>query len=199
MSNFIPILCQVSLNHNIPLIKENYYNFKKIYGSVKIFVICPKRQIKEFKKKLNFEGINIINEDNIFPFNDFNKIFLELSKKVSYQKKFSKRLKWYYQQILKISFAFDFIKKNKNLIIWDADTIILNKIEFFKKDNSINYGNFYENNKDYYLTNKNILKFFPRYNISFLNQFISICKKDYDFFLKNILKKSNDKKNIKKK
>ena len=28
MSNFIPILCQVSLDNNIPLIKENYEKLK---------------------------------------------------------------------------------------------------------------------------------------------------------------------------
>ena len=127
MSNFIPILCQVSLDNNIPLIKENYENFKKIYNSVKIYVVCPKSQIKKFKNKLNFREIEIVNEDEILSFRDFEKIFFQLSRKISYRKKFNKRLKWYYQQILKIIFIFKFIEKNKNLIIWDADTIILKR------------------------------------------------------------------------
>ena len=41
----------------IPQIKENYENFKKIYNSVKIYVVCPKSQIKKFKNKLNFREI----------------------------------------------------------------------------------------------------------------------------------------------
>ena len=133
MSKFVPILCQVSLENNIPLIKENYENFKKIYNTVKIYVVCPKSQVKKFKDKLDFKEIKIINEDQILSFRDFKKMFIKLSRKKNYQKKFTSRLKWYYQQILKIIFIFKFIEKNKNLIIWDADTIILKKIDFYKK------------------------------------------------------------------
>lgn len=199
MSNFIPILCQVSLDNNIPLIKENYENFKKIYNSVKIYVVCPKSQIKKFKNKLNFREIKIVNEDDILSFRDFQKIFFQLSRKISYRKKFNIRLKWYYQQILKIIFIFKFIEKNKRLIIWDADTIILKKIDFFKKNSSINYGNFYEYNEDYFKTNKQILKNFTKYHISFLNQFISINERDNKFLTKNIFEEKNRKKNLKKK
>ena len=89
MSKFVPILCQVSLDNNIPLIKENYENFKKIYNTVKIYVVCPKSQIKKFKDKLNFKKIKIINEDQILSFRDFKKIFFQLSGKISYRKKFT--------------------------------------------------------------------------------------------------------------
>ena len=79
-------------------------------------------------------------------------------------------------QILKITFSLNFIAKNKTgIIIWDADTIILKKINFFKKGLSIKYGNFFEFHKAYYLTNKEILKDTPNYFISFLNQFIIDC------------------------
>ena len=44
-------ICQVSLHENIPLIIENYQKFKKLYGSLKIHIICPKHQLNEFKKK----------------------------------------------------------------------------------------------------------------------------------------------------
>jgi hypothetical protein len=199
MSTFVPILCQVSLENNIPLIKENYENFKKIYNAVKIYVVCPKSQIKKFQDKLNFKEIKIINEDQILSFRDFKKIFFQISGKISYQKKFNIRLKWYYQQILKILFAFKFIEKNKKLIIWDADTIILKKIDFYNKSSSISYGNFFEYNEAYYKTNKQILRIFPKYYISFLNQFISINKKDNQFLMKNIFKNKTWKKNLKKK
>ena len=57
-------------------------------------------------------------------------MFIKVIQKNKLSKKFTLRLKWYYQQILKIIFIFKFIEKNKNLIIWDADTIILKKIDF---------------------------------------------------------------------
>ena len=85
-------------------------------------------------------------------------------------------------------FAANFTQKNnENLIIWDADTIIIKKIEFFKGDKSIKYGNFFEFHKAYYITNKHILKILPNYHISFLNQFIAISKSESDFLLKNYL------------
>ena len=40
-------------------------------------------------------------------------MFIKLSGKINYQKKFTLRLKWYYQQILKIIFIFKFIEKIK--------------------------------------------------------------------------------------
>ena len=81
MSNFVPILCQVSLENNISLIKENYENFKKIYNSLKVYVVCPKSQIKKFRNKLDYNEIKIINEDQILSFRDFKKMFIKLSEK----------------------------------------------------------------------------------------------------------------------
>ena len=65
------------------------------------------------------------------------------------------RLQWYYQQILKISFVLKFItNKNEKIIIWDADTILLKKINFFKQNISIKYGTINEFHKEYFLTNE---------------------------------------------
>ena len=190
-------ICQVSLNNNIPLIIENYLNFKKIYKKIKIYVICPNKQVSEFKNRLDFEDIEIVNEDKIISLKEFNKIYENLSKKINYKEKFDLRLKWYYQQALKITFALNFIKKkNENIIIWDADTVILKKISFFENDISVKYGNFFEYHKDYYETNKEILKENPKYFISFLNQFVAISVKECDFFIKNYLKNNLHEKTL---
>ena len=151
-------ICQVSVKRDIPIILENFKNFKKFYNEIKIFIICPKNELIEFKKKLNYKEFEIINEERLISFKQFRHIFKKLAKKVSYKKKFEKRLNWYYQQILKISFALNFITKNKNLILWDADTIIIKKIIFFEKKYSIKYGTFAEFHREYYITNKAILK-----------------------------------------
>ena len=99
-------ICQVSLNKNIPLIIENYENFKKIYKKINIHIICPETQINEFRNRLNLEGVEIINENKIISFKDFNKICNDLSININYQSEFKERLNWYYQQILKLSFFF---------------------------------------------------------------------------------------------
>tara|TARA_B100000035_G_scaffold311259_1_gene320499 strand:+ start:101 stop:1072 length:972 start_codon:yes stop_codon:yes gene_type:complete len=188
MSKYTINICQVSLNNNIPLISENFANFKKIYRDIKVFILCPKKELNDFKKNFPFKEIEIIDEEEILSFNEFEKIFEKLSKNINYKDLFKKRLRWYYQQILKISFAVNFTQKNnENLIIWDADTIILKKIEFFKNNKSIKYGNFFEFHKAYYISNENILNTLPDYYISFLNQFIAISKIESDFLIKNFL------------
>ena len=109
----------------------------------------------------NSNQIRIIKENSIISFGDFKKIFLNLSKKINYKNEFKKRLNWYYQQILKISFVCDYVKFNKkNMIIWDADTIILNKINFFNMPYSIRYGSVFEFHRSYYITNKSIFGFY---------------------------------------
>ena len=95
------------------------------------FCLLPRKEIEQIvgrilRAKTNFEPL-VIDICDIFSI---------------YNNQGKKRLKWYYQQILKISFAVNFTQKNnENLIIWDADTIILKKIEFFKNNKSIKYGN----------------------------------------------------------
>ena len=183
-------ICQVSLNRDIPIILENFNNFKKFYNkNLKLFIICPESQINEFREKLNFDEIEIINENNLISMEEFREIFNKHKDTINYENEFKKRLSWYYQQVLKITFSLNFISKNKKeIVIWDADTIILKKINFFKEDLSIKYGNFFEFHKEYYVTNEEILRELPNYFISFLNQFIAISEKECFHLVKTYLK-----------
>ena len=114
-------VCQVSLARDIPIILENYHSFKNLYKSIKVFIICPANEILEFEKKLNFKEFNFIDEESIISFKEFNNIFEELSTSSNYKINFRKRLSWYYQQVLKLSFVLDFVCSNEeDIIIWDA-------------------------------------------------------------------------------
>ena len=161
MNKSVLNFCQISLKNNIPIIIENYFELKKLYKNIKIFIVCPEKDVVEFKQKINFESFKEIYEKN--------------SKDVLYKNNFESRLNWYYQQILKISFVLNFIKvKNENIIIWDADTLILKKIDFFFNNSSIYYGTFNEFHNQYFETNKTILNFKEKFHISFLTQFASL-------------------------
>ena len=185
-------VCQVSLKRDIPLILKNYLNFKKFYKQITIYVICPSKELFFFKDVLNYKEFQIIPEDHIISLNDFEKIFFQCSRKINYKSEFKSRLNWYYQQILKLSFMFNFFnEKRKNLIIWDADTIILKKISFFEKDKSINYGTFNEFHKQYYITNLKLLGTLPQYYISFLNQFVSVTSDEILFLEKKLFHEKN--------
>jgi len=181
-------VCQVSLARDIPIILENYRSFKDIYKSIQIFIICPTSEILEFKKKLNFEEFNFIDENSIISLKEFSNIFEELSAASNYQINFRKRLNWYYQQVLKISFVSDFVNTNKkDIIIWDADTVILKKINFFKNKCSVKYGTLFEFHKQYFMTNEGIIGKQPKYFISSLVQFIGLSVSEHNYFNKNIL------------
>lgn len=200
MTQNVLYICQVSLARDIPIIKENYENFRSLYESIKIFIICPQNEIEVFKKEVNFPEVEIINEDSIISFENFINIYENLSFSIKYKKQFENRLSWYYQQILKISFVLNFLSKNqKDIIIWDADTIILKKINFFKNKKSIKYGTLFEYHKPYYLTNEYILKEQPKYFISFLTQFIAISKLEFNFIVEKIFKNQFYEENLAKK
>jgi len=195
MNNNELIICQVSLSGNIPIIIENINQFCKYYENCKFYIICPSKEKKIFLKKINEKNCEIIEEKNIISFEKFKKIANFSLKKTNYYNIIQPRLSWYYQQALKISFVINFIKKNnKPVIIWDADTILLKKINFFKEKISEKYGNTSEFHKAYYITNKKILKKLPNYYISCLSQFIAVTPREMDYLIKKLnryIKKKN--------
>jgi len=191
MKNNYLNICQVSLARDIPIILLNFKNLKKFYNNFKIYVVCPKHEIQTFKKKLKYKEFIFINEDEILTYKNFYLIFAKLSKDINYKKEFLNRLNWYYQQILKISFIINFIEKNKeNMVIWDADTVILKKINFFQNNNTIKYATLFESHKPYFLTNKNIIGKLPNYYISSLIQFTSLTVKECKFLVRLLNKKN---------
>lgn len=180
-------ICQVSLARDIPIILENYYSFKKFYDSIKIFIVCPENEIGEFKKKLKQSEFNIINENDLISLTEFKNIYDKLSTSIKYQKLFVNRLNWYYQQVLKISFVINFVASNKeDIIIWDADTLILKKLKFFNNKTSIKYGTLFEFHKPYFKTNSSIIGLHQKYFISSLVQFIGLSVSECIFFSKKI-------------
>ena len=182
-------ICQVSLARDIPIILENFYSFKKIYKSFRIFIICPVSEINLFKKKLHYSEFKFINENDLISIQEFKAIYDDLRDLNKHQELLKNRLSWYYQQVLKLSFILHFVEHNKeNIIIWDADTLILKKIEFFKDKKSILYGTLFEFHKHYFKTNNSIIGELPKYFISSLVQFVSLSVSEYYFFCKNIIK-----------
>lgn len=180
-------ICQVSLAGNIPIIRENIKNFENFYNNVFFYIIVPEKELNLFRKKIRNKNVKFVSENNLIKFNKFKRIANSFFKKHRYYNQIQHRLTWYYQQILKISFIIDFVNKNnQNIIIWDADTIIIEKIKFFDKEKSIKYGTTSYFHKAYYYTNKKILKKLPKYYISSLYQFINLSVTDQKFLKKKL-------------
>ena len=192
----MPNVCQVSLKGNCPIILDNLENFNKFYKENYFYIICPNKDKKFFKKKIKKKNVKIINENSLISFRKFRGISNKYFKKTKYHKVIQGRLSWYYQQILKISFMIDFVEKNKkNITIWDADTILINKLDFTNKKFSNYFGTTSYFHKAYYHTNKNILGELPKYYISSLAQFISISPLEINFLIKKLKQKKRRLKN----
>ena len=179
-------VCQVTLVRDLPIIKENIAEFNKYYSNLNFFIICPSKETESFLK-IKEKNIKIINEESIISFEDFKNYFLNNLKTTTYFQEIQSRLSWYYQQVLKISFIIDFVKNNnERMIIWDSDTIILKKIDFFERDFSIKYATINEFFKAYYLTNKTIFGYLPNFFLSSLLQFVSLTSLENEFLIKNL-------------
>jgi len=179
-------ICQIALARDLQIIKENIKEFNKHYFNSNFYIICPFKDLNSFSQ-IQTNNVKIINENLIIPFEDFKKIFLNNLRDSYYFTEIQPRLSWYYQQVLKISFIIDFIEKNnQKMIIWDADTIILRKINFFEENFSIKYATINEFFRAYYLTNKTIFGYLPNFFLSSLLQFVSLNKLENEFLIKNL-------------
>ena len=81
-------ICQVTLSGNIEIIKRNYLNFKQFYNNLQFFIICPNADLKKFKEELNFDNLQIYDEDEIIKFDRFKEIANFILKKLIIMKKF---------------------------------------------------------------------------------------------------------------
>jgi hypothetical protein len=186
----MPNICQVSLSGNIPIINENMNNFENFYEKNFFYIIVPNKNTKLFKKKIKKKNVKVINENSILSFSKFKKISNKYLRYSMYYKKIQNRLTWYYQQVLKISFLIDFVEnKKEGMVIWDADTILIDKLNFYQNNFSCYYGTTSYFYKAYYFTNKFILNGLPKYFLSSLAQFISVTPKETKFLVGKLKKK----------
>ena len=190
-------ICQVSLKGNIPTIKENINMFKIFYPGFKLFLICPNKEKKIFEKTIKYDHCKIICEEEIISKQNFIKIANKYFCKNHYYNQIQSRLGWYYQQILKISFMIKFVKKkNEPILMWDADTILLKKFEFFNKNQTIKYGTTLEYHRAYFHTNKKIFDVLPKYFLAMTNQFIGLTPLECNFLIRKLIKKRKKSNNL---
>ena len=144
-------------------IPKNYNAIKKFYKNSKYSVVVPIHQVEIFKKFFKAQGIgeiNLISEDKYISLTAFKEIYLEKSKEnnIEFENHSTKRLGWYYQQVLKLSFVYEECELINKVVMIDADTIILKKIKFFDKGKSVISFSKYEKNHFYLESSEYIFK-----------------------------------------
>mgnify|MGYP001183137236 FL=1 len=180
-------LCQVTLGTDAEIVNENLIEFNKIYKNVKLFIVCPNKDKEIFTKTLVSKNYEIITEDELISLNEFSLIFERLSNNLTYKKEFKKRLSWYYAITLKFCFIHKFFEENDtNLIIWEGDTVILKKINFFKNSESMLYTCPAYFHKLYFDTCNKLLGKLPKFYSSFITMFGSMTKNEINFLFKTL-------------
>jgi hypothetical protein len=82
---------------------------------------------------------------------------------------------WYFQQFLKLSFAFT-ETENDYYLIWDADTIPLRPLQFFDDQGRMLFTKSPEHHLPYFETYKNLFGKDPGYEFSFISQHAIVRK-----------------------
>jgi len=142
-------------------------------------LIVPKRDLKLFKK--NTPKQYQIHSDDMYI---SKSIRILLKKKTKYNKK---RFGWYLQQFIKIA-ASKNIKNDDIFVIWDADTIPLKKIIFYKSKKILFYRGLEPKHKPYFDLIKKTFLHDEKLNYSLITQCIAFkgawIKSFFNYFIK---------------
>jgi hypothetical protein len=180
-------LCTVTLGTDAQIVNENLIKFNEIYKNVKLYIICPRKDEEIFIKTIVNKNYEIITEEELISLSEFKQIFEKISDNLNYKDEFKERLSWYYALVLKFCFVHRFFQKNNDhLVIWEGDTIILKKIQFFKNFESQLYAYVSYFHKIHFDTCEKLLGKLPRYYGSFITQFGSITKEESNFLFKSL-------------
>ncbi len=186
-------VCTFKKARYIPI---NCRELNKLYGSHNYSVIVPTNEVEQFNllyNQLNLEYINVIDESDYISLKEFKSIYQSLIDSMNIIDTNQRLIGWYYQQVLKLSHVF-YTSQSEGVIMIDADTILLRKISFFEKSNSIVFKALYENNLFYKLSCIEILGSVVEPWFSSTVQIFSITP-DESFFLQDSLNNFLNKKN----
>jgi hypothetical protein len=167
--------------HNIKCVEWIVNYFKEEY---EITYVLPSECCNKFSD-IARNNCNIVDENLILSKHEFKELLSQTVISDNCRELINQRFGWYYQQCLKLVLACTC--NQKKLIIWDGDTIPLNKITFFSENKQNIFISPYEFHKEYFKTNKFLLgKSYRNINYSQIVQFSSITKENI-YFLKNLL------------
>ena len=170
------VFVTVSLIDNLRQVSLSVKKFYKLYDIYKYIIITPKESVPAFKNAFHdIDFVEVLDENKVLNKQKFDNICNEFLKAKTKYQLFRKN--WYYQQILKLTYTLNYKNfPDKRIIIWDADTIPLKRIQFFDNNNNpILYGSKYEYHMPYFECNNIIFGkkiIYPQ--LSFVTQFTAL-------------------------
>ncbi|MDC1255759.1 DUF6492 family protein [Paracoccaceae bacterium] len=139
-------------------------------------IICPLSDYSKFKSVFSINRlVQVVSENDLISVERFQEISDAITDKYCGKKINKRRINWYYQQVLKLTYALQ--STDPQTVMWDADTVPICKINFFNKTDSIIYGSQIEYHADYFTTLKEIFHFDnPKYAMTI--QFFTLAKNE---------------------
>jgi hypothetical protein len=182
----------VTTRQNLDTIVASVDKHRALHDFDAYQIICQSKDEKIFKETFqSVPKVNIINEDKIISLDAFCTVVDEITAMWGSNKINPQRTNWYYQQVLKLTYALE--NSSHKIVMWDADSVPLTPIKFFDSNCSRTYGSLIEYHHDYFLTLKNIFAFAePKFACTV--QFFSLTTEE-KVALENILQKYLKKKN----
>src|SRR5262249_37185497 len=134
----------------------------------KLYVVAPNADCPDIRKRLP-QGTEVIPEDEFIP-----TMTLEQLRTLAVPG-FPRAAGWYFQQLLKLQFAFVDLTEDYYLI-WDADTIPLRPMQFFTAEGKMLLTKADEFHEPYFDTYRTLFGTEPRREFSFIAQHMLVQK-----------------------
>jgi len=179
----------VSLPNNLPTLQQSIPLLNKYYGEVDFFVVCPDSAVEKFASELAcYSNVKIFNESQLVSLKEFRGLidaYLGNTGDGAYSI-CEERVGWYYQQALKLAFVLENDWHDAQVVMWDADSVPLRRIEFSENGSSLLYGSRIEFHKPYFETIARILGPLPEQYKAFTIQFFSLTSSERTFLYEKL-------------
>ncbi len=172
--------------YHLPLLKRNVKYIQAYLHPQKIIVLCAKSILEEVK---GLDGVEAVDGNTIYEGMTREAVEDYIHRRIGKEKKV--RAGWYFQQFLKMAYAFSC--KEETYLVWDVDTFPLAEIPFY----DLNRFYFYsggEHNTAYYKSIRRILgnELTPYEKGTFVTNYMLICSNYMEELIKHIIKKSGN-------
>jgi hypothetical protein len=151
--------------HTLALASQNlrqFVPFKQLH------VITARANFSRFAKTLGSD-VGLVDEDAMIPGMTLAQL------RALDEPGFPQGAGWYFQQFLKLAFAFQ-KTEDDHYLIWDADTVPLRPLEFFDDKNRMIFTQAAEYHPAYFETCKKLFRHDPQREFSFISQHIIVRK-----------------------
>jgi hypothetical protein len=189
----------VSLRGNIETLRKSIPIILNLYPNATYFLITKETDIRYFLTNLpSHDRFQVVGEDSILKYEDFLSMYNQI-RSIGITKNQPERLSWYYQQALKIIFVLKSHEISQGIfpiVMFDADSIPLRKIKFFKGNRSIPYGSLTEAHSDYFKTLEILFERFDYPAMGFTTQFFTSTIEESSFLRKCLNKYADQEKGI---